>query len=64
MSWNTSRILNNLEREIKHDKQDVSLLKQKTIYISDQLSSTGTVFSRNIYCDGFVINGTTDANKG
>ena len=64
MSWNTSRILNNLEREIKHDKQDVSLLKQKTLFISDQLSANGTMFSNNIYCDGFVINGTTEANKG
>jgi hypothetical protein len=64
MSWNTSRILNDLEYEINHDKQDVSLLKQKTIFISDQLSPNGTVFSGNIYCDGFVINGTTEANKG
>ena len=64
MSWNTSRILNDLEYEINHDKQDVSLLKQKTIFISDQLSPNGTVFSSNIYCDGFVINGTTEANKG
>ena len=64
MSWDTGRILNNLEYDINNNKQDVSILEQKTFHISDQLSVEGTVFSDKIYCDGFVINGTTDANKG
>ena len=64
MSWDTGRILNNLEYDINNNKQDVSILEQKTFHISDQPSVGGTVFSDKIYCDGFVINGTTDANKG
>ena len=64
MSWNTSRILNNLEYDIRENKQDVSLLEQKTMYISDSLSPNGTLFFGHINCDGFVISGTTDANKG
>ena len=63
MSWNTSRILNNLEYDIRENKQDVSLLEQKTMYISDSLSPNGTLFFGHINCDGFVINGTTEANK-
>ena len=44
MSCNTCRILNNLEYEINENKQDISMLEQKTLYISDQLSVDGTVF--------------------
>ena len=62
--WNTSRILNNLEYDIRENKQDVSLLEQKTMYISDSLSPNDTVFFGHIYCDGFEISDTTDANKG
>ena len=43
MSWNTSRILNKLEYEINESKKDISVLEQKTLYISDQLSVDGTV---------------------
>ena len=64
MSWNTSRILNDLQYKINENKQDVSLLEQKTMYISDQLTEDGTMFSNYIFCDDFVINGTTEANKG
>ena len=35
MSWDTGRILNNLEYDISNNKQDVSILEQKTMYISD-----------------------------
>ena len=56
MSWNTSRILNDLEYEINESKKDISVLEQKTFYISDQLSTTGTVFADNVYSDGFVLN--------
>ena len=56
MSWNTSRILNKLEYEINESKKDISVLEQKTFYISDQLSTTGTVFADNVYSDGFVLN--------
>ena len=56
MSWNTSRILNDLEYEINQNKQDISMLEQKTLYISDQPSTTGTVFVNNVYSDGFVLN--------
>ena len=59
MSWNTSRILNDLEYEINENKQDISMLEQKTLYISDQLSLTGTVFLNNIYSEAFVKNGGT-----
>ena len=44
MSWNTSRILNDLEYEINENKQDISMLEQKTLYISDQLSVDGKFF--------------------
>ena len=56
MSWNTSRILNDLEYEINESKKDISALEQKTLYISDQPSLTGTVFANNVYSDGFVLN--------
>ena len=59
MSWNTSRILNDLEYEINENKQDISMLEQKTLYISDQLSLSGTVFANNIYSEAFVKNGGT-----
>ena len=59
MSWNTSRILNDLEYEINENKQDISMLEQKTLYISDQLSIDGTVFLNNVYSDAFVKNGGT-----
>ena len=59
MSWNTSRILNDLEYEINENKQDISMLEQKTLYISDQLSLTGTVFANNVYSEAFVKNGGT-----
>ena len=64
MSWNTSRILNDLEYEINHNKQDVSILERKTFHISDQLGIDGTAFSGKIYCDGFVINDSTEGNIG
>ena len=64
MSWNTSRILNNLEYEINENKQDISMLEQKTLYISDQLSLNGTVFVNNVYSDAFIINGVLPENKG
>ena len=53
MSWNTSRILNDLEYEINENKQDLSVLEQKTLYISDQLSVDGTVFVNNVYSEAF-----------
>ena len=59
MSWNTSRILNDLEYEINENKQDISVLEQKTLYISDQLSLDGTVFLNNVYSEAFVKNGGT-----
>ena len=59
MSWNTSRILNDLEYEINENKQDISMLEQKTLYISDQLSVDGTVFVNNVYSEAFVKNGGT-----
>ena len=59
MSWNTSRILNDLEYEINQNKQDISMLEQKTLYISDQLSLDGTVFVNNVYSEAFVKNGGT-----
>ena len=59
MSWNTSRILNNLEYEINENKQDISMLEQKTLYISDSLSPNGTLFVNNVYSEGFVKNGGT-----
>ena len=59
MSWNTSRILNDLEYEINENKQDISMLEQKTLYISDQLSVDGTVFLNNVYSEAFVKNGGT-----
>jgi len=54
MSWNTSRILNDLEYEINENKQDLSVLERKTFYISDQLSVDGTVFVNNVYSEAFV----------
>ena len=60
MSWNTSRILNDLEYEINNNKQDVSILERKTFHISDQLGIDGTVFSGKVYCDGFVMSDSTN----
>ena len=60
MSWDTGRILNNLEYEINNNKQDVTILERKTFHISDQLGIDGTAFSGKIYCDGFVINDSTE----
>ena len=59
MSWNTSRILNDLEYEINENKQDLSVLERKTFYISDQLGTNGTVFLNNVYSEAFVKNGGT-----
>ena len=56
MSWNISRILNNLEYEINESKKDILVLEQKTLYISDQPGADGTVFANNVYSDGFVLN--------
>ena len=61
MSWNTSRILNNLEYEINQNKQDISTLERKTFYISDLLGSNGTVFANNVYSEAFVKNGGTSS---
>ena len=61
MSWNTSRILNNLEYEINENKQDISTLERKTFYISDLLGSNGTVFANNVYSEAFVKNGGTSS---
>ena len=59
MSWNTSRILNDLEYEINENKQDISVLERKTFYISDLLGTNGTVFLNNVYSEAFVKNGGT-----
>ena len=48
MSWNTARILNNLAF-------DVSNLQKKTSEIVET-NDDGTIFDKNIYSDGFVLN--------
>ena len=48
MSWNTRRILNNLAI-------DVSNLQEKTSEIVET-NDDGTIFDKNVYSDGFVLN--------
>ena len=64
MSWDTGRILNNLEYDFDNNKQDVSIWEQKTFHISDQLGIDGTVLSGKIFCDGFVMSDSTEGNIG
>lgn len=55
MSWNISRIINNLAFDVSNLKQDVSELETKTVDIVET-NVNGTVFDKNIYADKYIIN--------
>jgi len=63
MSWNLARTINNLSFEVKHNTDDIDVIKNKTFHIDASLSPTMNV-NASIVAPGFISSQQIGNNVG